>query len=89
MKQVYDQHHREMTFEPGQFVWLKLQPYRQRSLSRRAVHKLAPKFYGPFKVLRRIGEVAYQLELPEHSRIHDVLTFSSPIWAFMALTKLG
>lgn len=35
MKQVYDQHHRELSFEPGQFVWLKLQPHRQRSLGKK------------------------------------------------------
>ncbi|XP_010262237.1 PREDICTED: uncharacterized protein LOC104600803 [Nelumbo nucifera] len=58
MKNAYDQRHRELTFEPGQFVWLKLQPYRQLSLRRRAFPKLAPKFYRPFKILRQIGKVA-------------------------------
>ncbi|KAL8099696.1 hypothetical protein AgCh_032095 [Apium graveolens] len=76
MKQVYDQHHRELSFEPGQFIWLKLQPYRQRSLGKRSNHKLAPKFFGQFKILQRIGEVAYKLELPEHNKIHDVFHIS-------------
>lgn len=38
--------------------------------------KLAPKFYGPFKVLVRVGEVAYKLELPPKARIHDVFDVS-------------
>jgi hypothetical protein len=39
--------------------------------------KLAPRYIGPFKVLERHGEVAYQLELPEHlSGVHDVFHVS-------------
>ena len=39
--------------------------------------KLAPRYIGPFKVLERHGEVAYQLELPESlSGVHDVFHVS-------------
>ena len=39
--------------------------------------KLAPRYVGPFKVLERRGEVAYQLELPESlSGVHDVFHVS-------------
>jgi hypothetical protein len=39
--------------------------------------KLAPRFIGPFKILERRGEVAYQLELPPQlSDVHDVVHVS-------------
>jgi hypothetical protein len=39
--------------------------------------KLAPRYVGPFKILERRGEVAYQLELPESlSGVHDVFHVS-------------
>jgi hypothetical protein len=39
--------------------------------------KLAPRFIGPFKILDKRGEVAYQLELPsELSDVHDVFHVS-------------
>jgi hypothetical protein len=57
-------------------VFLWLQPYRQSSLKRSGAEKLNPKFYGPYRFIRRIGEVAYELEIPEASKIHNVFHIS-------------
>lgn len=50
--------------------------HRQNSLRGSTFQKLLPKFYGPFKVLDRIGSVAYQLELPGNADIHNVFHVS-------------
>jgi hypothetical protein len=34
--------------------------------------KLEPKFYGPFKILERVGDVSYKLDLPAGTKLHDV-----------------
>lgn len=76
MKLITDQRWTEREFQEGDLVYLQLQPYRQSSLSSRRNLKLAPRFYGPYKVLKRIGKVAYKLLLPEQSKINPIFHVS-------------
>lgn len=76
MKQHADKHRSERTFEIGDWVYVKLQPYKQQSVVTCANQKIAPKYFGPYKVLDRHGTVAYRLELPETSQIHPVFPVS-------------
>jgi hypothetical protein len=66
----------ERSFEVGDLVFLRLQPYKQSSLKRSGAEKLKPRFYGPYKIIRKVGEVAYELELPEGRKIHNVFHIS-------------
>jgi hypothetical protein len=67
---------RELSFEVGDFVYLKVSPI--RGVRRFGVKgKLAPRYIGPYQILARRGEVAYQLSLPENlSAVHDVFHMS-------------
>ncbi|WVZ82001.1 hypothetical protein U9M48_029318, partial [Paspalum notatum var. saurae] len=76
MKKQEDKNHSERQFRVGDLVFLKLQPYVQASLAPRSNQKLAYKFFGPFRVLARIGQVAYKLDLPSSSSIHPVFHVS-------------
>ncbi|XP_070049943.1 uncharacterized protein LOC142171960 [Nicotiana tabacum] len=58
------------------WIYLKLQPYRQTSIAVRRNLKLSARFYGPYKVLQRIGPVTYRLEIPTGSQIHHVFHVS-------------
>jgi hypothetical protein len=62
----------ERTFELSDFVYLKMQPYRETSLGLHISLKLTSKWYGPFLILQKIGKVAYRLQLPSDAQIHDV-----------------
>jgi hypothetical protein len=83
MKQQADKGRTERSFQVGDRVFLKLQPYIQSSLAPRANKNLAYKYFGPFTVLRKIGKAAYKLELPVTSLIHPVFHVSQ----FKRMTK--
>jgi hypothetical protein len=72
MKKYSDLKCTERSFEVGQMVYLRLQPYKQSSVATRRNLKLSPRFYGPFTIIRKIGDVSYELDLPPTSRTHLV-----------------
>jgi len=76
MKQQADKKRRDYVLEVGDWVYLRLHPYRQHSLFRRAHQKLASRFFGPYQILKRVGAVAYELDLPDTARIHPVFHVS-------------
>ena len=75
-KSYADTRRRELVFKIGDYVYLKVSPMRSvRRFNMKG--KLAPRYIGPFKILERHGEVAYQLELLESlSSVHDVFHVS-------------
>ncbi|XP_059076365.1 uncharacterized protein LOC131875741 [Cryptomeria japonica] len=66
----------ERHFEIGKLVYLRLQPYRRPSLKLSGAEKLKPWFYGSYQVVRKVGAVAYELDLPVGSKIHNVFHVS-------------
>jgi hypothetical protein len=65
-----DKRRRDISFEIGDFIYLKVSP--MRGTRRFKVKgKLAPRYVGPFKVIDHKGEVAYHLEFPP--QLSDVL----------------
>jgi hypothetical protein len=55
-KSYADNRRRELIFEVGDFVYLKVSP--MRGMRRFKKGKLSPRYVGPFKILERKGEVA-------------------------------
>ncbi|KAA3453025.1 pol protein [Gossypium australe] len=75
-KSYADLRRRDIEFAVGDEVFLKVSPWK-KVLRFGKKGKLSPRFIGPFKVMKRVGPVAYQLELPaELSQIHDVFHVS-------------
>jgi hypothetical protein len=73
MQKSYTNHRkRELSFEVGDYMYLKVSP--MRGLRHFKVRgKLAPRFIGPFNIIEKRSEVAYQLELPPQLLdVHDV-----------------
>ena len=71
-----DQRRREVSFAPGDHVFLKVSPTKG-SVRFGQRGKLSPRYVGPFEVLERVGEVAYRLALlPRLLAVHPVFHVS-------------
>ncbi|WVZ06579.1 hypothetical protein V8G54_019925 [Vigna mungo] len=66
MKGQADKKRKDVSLEVGDLVLVKLQPYINNRL----------RYFGPFKVLEKIGKVAYKLLLPDSAKIHPVFHIS-------------
>ena len=75
-KSYADNRRRDLKFEVRDMVFLRISPWKG-VLRFRKRGKLSPRYIGPYRIVERIGEVAYQLELSSDlDRIHDVFHVS-------------
>lgn len=76
MKIQADKGRKEVFFDIGDWVYVRLHPYRQLSVCLQRHSKLSRCFFGPFQIIKRIGSIAYNLDLPATSHIHPVFHVS-------------
>jgi hypothetical protein len=76
MKKYADTKRSEREFLIGGMVYLKLQPFRHTTFDLHQNLKLTSKYYGPFKILEKIGQATYMLQLPASADIHPVFHVS-------------
>nr|GEZ41909.1 hypothetical protein [Tanacetum cinerariifolium] len=68
-KSYTDVRRKPLEFEVGDRVMLKVSPWKGMIRFRKR-GKLSPRYIGPFKILSRIGPVAYKLDLPQE--LHEI-----------------
>ena len=76
MKHFVDVKRIDTTFQVGDYTFVKLQPHHQTSLKLQKTNKLGLHYFGPLKILEKIGNVAYHLQLPPEACIHFVFHVS-------------
>ncbi|KAI3700661.1 hypothetical protein L2E82_45298 [Cichorium intybus] len=75
-KSYADKRRSHLEFKVGDYVLLKVSPWKGVIRFRKR-GKLGPRYIGPYKVIARIGKVAYRLELPDELRlIHNTFHVS-------------
>ncbi len=69
---TYNESHCDVEYKVGQKVWLRVRNITIERPSR----KLDWQKYGPYRIIERIGKVAYRLDLPSSLQIHNVFHVS-------------
>jgi len=62
----------ELQFTIGDWVYVRLRPHKQTSVTSQTFGKLQKWFFGPFQITNKIGAVAYELALPLEAKIHNI-----------------
>ncbi|KAJ1259397.1 hypothetical protein BS78_10G151700 [Paspalum vaginatum] len=68
MKLQSDKQRRDLSFAISDWVWLRLHHRQATAITAAGPSKLGPRFYGPYQITERIGEVAYRLKLPDKAK---------------------
>lgn len=66
----------EVEYNINDIVYLKISPYKLKKLAKRVNQKLSPRYYRPYEITKKIGQVAYDLKLPEDIKIHPIFHVS-------------
>lgn len=74
MKEQYDRGHQHISFEVGDYVYIRLFKGYNIAANAGLPKKIAQQYAGPFRVLARVGRLAYRLDLPASWNIHPVLS---------------
>jgi hypothetical protein len=71
-KRHYDAGHRQVVYQVGDWVLLRLRQRAASSLPQASTGKLKPRYFGPYCITEMINDVAVRLDLPTGVRLHDV-----------------
>jgi hypothetical protein len=78
MSIYYDKNHKPVSFNKGDSVYINLLKdigtpgYKLPNDS--IARKLGPRRVGPFKILKKVGDLAYQLDIPSNWKIHNTIS---------------
>ncbi|GJV43894.1 hypothetical protein Tco_1428430 [Tanacetum coccineum] len=76
-KSYFDKRRKPLEFSVGDYVLLKVSPWKGVVRFRKK-GKLAPRFVGPFEIIKKVGPVAYRLDFPEElDGVHDTFHVSN------------
>lgn len=83
MKRNTDHLRSKVEYKVGEWVWLDTEHLKRNRPSK----KLDYKRVGPFKIIERINDNAFRLNLPEGSRLHDVINVSK-LYPYISSTEV-
>jgi len=72
MKKNANKKRRNIKYNEGDMVLVKLQYYRQNWVTLRKNQKLGMRYFRPFPIIKKVSPIAYKLLLPNHAKIHPV-----------------
>ncbi|OIT40314.1 putative mitochondrial protein [Nicotiana attenuata] len=62
----------DKSFKVGDWIFVKLQPYRQSTFAVSPYNKLASRYFGPYPIVERVGVVAYKILLPPEKALMPI-----------------